>query len=304
MLNPLISVCVPAYRAERFLPETLESLRRQTFADWELIVVEDGSRDGTEQVVRRFASEVTQPVTFLRHEENLGLPATRNTCIGRASAPHVALFDADDLWTPDHLAAVLLHSEETGADLVHAGVMLFDSETGEDIELRIPSQRAIEDFPKSLFLGDYVIQPSSVLLRRMFWQKVGGFDPKCRYVEDREFWLRVVRAGARVSHSRPVTCRYRQHGHAMSRNAAAMALGCAEVLERHADWQDIPADLRRRGAAEGWCSAGRIALREQPDLAQDYFGRALRHAGGSPRLLAYWLAATVLRITKRRRSPL
>jgi len=302
MLEPLVSICIPSYKAEKYLPETLESVRSQTFERWELVLVEDGSRDGTEEIVRKFARTVSQPVYFIRHAKNQGLPATRNTCIARAHAPQIALLDADDLWTPEHLETVFRRSIETGADLVHSGVMLFESATGEDTELRVPSHTAVSEFPRSLFLGDYVIQPSSVLLRRSFWEKVGGFDPECRYVEDREFWLRLVRAGAQVNHTSAVTCRYRQHGEAMSRDAAAMALGCAEVLERNADWEELPIDLRRNGAAEGWCSAGRLVLKENPALAQNYFGRALRHSAGSPRLLAYWFAATVLNITKRHPS--
>ncbi len=78
---PALSVCVPAYNADRFLAETLESVRNQTFTDWELVVTEDGSRDGTERIVRDFAATVKQPVRYLRHEKNRGLPATRNTGI-------------------------------------------------------------------------------------------------------------------------------------------------------------------------------------------------------------------------------
>ncbi|HEY8900381.1 MAG TPA: glycosyltransferase family 2 protein [Chthoniobacterales bacterium] len=300
MSEPQISICIPAFKAEKYLLETLESVRAQTFAHWELIVVEDGSHDRTEEIVREFAGSVDQPVRFERHPENRGLPATRNTCIARAVAPFVALLDSDDLWTPDHLANLVQRASETGADLIHSGVVLFASETGEEIELRVASEKAIDEFPRSLFLADYAIQPSSVLLRRSLWGETGGFDPNCRYVEDREFWMRLVRAGARVSYVPAITCRYRQHSSAMSKNAAAMALGCAEVFERNADWQAVPLDLRRQSAAEGWCSAGRIIMKEDPTLAQDYFGRALRHASGSPRLLAYWFAATVLAISKRR----
>lgn len=301
--DPIISICIPAYQAERYLADTLASVRAQTFTDWELVVIEDGSCDGTEKIVSDFAWSVNQSVFFCRHMPNKGLSATRNACISNAQAPWVALLDADDLWTPGHLAGVVKKAEETAADLVHSGVMLFASDTLRDVEIRAPSSAAIADFPNSLFRGDYAIQPSSVLLRRNLCLELGGFDPQCRYVEDRDFWLRLVRSGARVGYVPELTCRYRQHGEAMSRNIAAMAVGAAEVFERNADWPAVPISLRRRCAAEGWCSAGRMVLRRDPRLARSYFSRALRHRTASPRLLAYWMLSHFLAWVKPAQTP-
>jgi glycosyltransferase involved in cell wall biosynthesis len=298
MPDSLISICIPAYKAEYFIGETLASIRAQTFADWEVIVVEDGSHDGTEEIVRAFAETVSQPVVFLRHDVNRGLPGTRNTAIGRARSEWIALIDADDLWTPDHLERAINCAQQTGADLVHTGVIMFESETGRDLEKRAPSAQAIADFPRSLFTGEYTIQPSSVLLRRDVCRRVGGFDPNCRYVEDREFWLRLVRAGAKVRHDSSLTCRYRQHAGAMTKNAAAMAEGVANVFERNADWDVVPRSVRRERAASAWSSAGRIVLRDNPSLARAHFRRALRHQPWSLRLLFFWCVAAVLGIPK------
>jgi glycosyltransferase involved in cell wall biosynthesis len=300
MADPLVSICIPAYKADRFIGETLESVRAQTFADWEIIVVEDGSHDGTEGIVRAFARSVTQPVTFLRHEANQGLPGTRNTAIAHARGEWIALIDSDDLWTPDHLTNALAEARRSNADLIHTGVIMFDSDTGADLETRAPSTAARNAFPRSLFLGDYIIQPSSVLLRRDTCRRVGGFNPRSRYVEDRELWLRLVRAGARVSYADGLTCRYRQHAGAMTRNAAAMAVGIAEVFESNVDWDAVPSELRRERAASAWLSAGRLVMRQNPGEARQHFSRALRHRRGSAQLLAYWSAAALLGIFKRK----
>ncbi len=298
MHDPLISICIPAFNAKRFLSDALDSARAQSFCDWELVVVEDGSDDGTEGLVRGFDQAVSQAVRFVRHIKNQGLPATRNSCIASARAPWVALLDADDVWLPDHLNSLVRCAMTTGADLVHSGVDLFDSETGDVFERRLPDAKAIQEYPRSLFLGEYVIQPSSVMMKRICCRKIGGFDPACRYVEDREFWLRFVRGGGVVKYTGEVTCRYRQHSGAMSRNLIEMAIGVAEVYERNIDWADMPSDLRRRSAAEGWCSAGRIILRRDPWRARGLFGRALRHDTYSIRLLSYWLFALLLAFTK------
>jgi glycosyltransferase involved in cell wall biosynthesis len=296
---PLISICIPAYKADRYLGETLASVGTQTFTDWELVVVEDGSHDATEEIVCTFARTVSQPVIFYRHEANRGLPGTRNTAIGKSRGEWIALIDSDDLWTPVHLERAIACARQTGADLVHTGVTMFDSETGKNQENRLPSAEATADFPRSLFTGEYPIQPSSTLLRREICQRVGGFDPNCRYVEDREFWLRLVRAGAKVAHDPSLTCRYRQHAHAMTKNTAAMAEGVANVFELNSDWDAIPRSLRRERAASAWLSAGRIVLRKNPGQARAYFAKGLRHSRGSPVLLAYWSMSALLSLLKK-----
>lgn len=298
MKPPLISICIPAYRAERFLPAALESVRAQRFSDWELIVTEDGSRDATEDIVREFARTVAQPVRYDRHAQNLGLPATRNTGIAAARGEWIALLDADDVWTTGHLEAAAALIPGTSAELIHSGSVLFDSDTGRELEVRAPTPAMLAEFPGSLFNGTYVIQPSSVVLRRALWADVGGFDPTFRYVEDREMWIRCARTGAQFSYTGLNTCLYRKHATALSRHGVAMALASARVYEKNIDWEAVPSRQRRTQAAEAWIAAGRIALREDPGSARGFFQRALRHRASVPSAVGYWLAATVLNVTR------
>lgn len=296
--RPPITLCLPAYKADRYLEETLDSVRAQRFADWELILVEDGSHDRAEEIVQAFAKKVSQPVRFLRHEKNQGLPATRNTGIALADTEWIVLLDSDDLWTPDHLTDLLECARlNPAAHLVHSGSVLFDSDTGRELEIRAPSPEVTQGYPLSLFLGHYVIQPSSVMLKKSLWKKVGGFDPAFRYVEDREMWMRCARAGAIFTYTGKNTCRYRKHATALTTHAGPMATAAAQVYDKAADWSAIPAPLRRRHAAAGWMAAGRIVLRENPRAAREYFSKALRHRT-TPTLLAYWSLATALGLVR------
>lgn len=274
MNAPSISICIPAFRAERFLGETLASVRAQSFTDWELIVVEDGSRDATERLVAEFAAGGTQPVRYLRHEQNRGLTNTRNTGIAAARAEWIAILDSDDLWTPEHLATCWERVQSGAVDLVHGGSILFESETGAEVERRAPDAQAVADFPRSLFESRYAIQPSSALLARSLWERVSGFNPDFQHVEDREMWLRCARAGGRFAYTGRETCRYRKHGAAMSAQSAAMAEACARVLAAHLDWGAIPQGTRRRLCAEAWAAAARLRWRNDPKLARSYFRRA------------------------------
>lgn len=289
MTTPFISICVPAYRAERYLEATLDSVRTQTYQHWELIVVEDGSKDQTQMLVDTFATRVTQPVRYLHHTENQGLPATRNTGIEAARGEWIALLDSDDLWTPDHLETLVTRVNQDNADLVHAGSILFQSDTGKLLQERAPTPEMTADFPHSLFCGDYIIQPASVLLRHDLWRQVGGFDPAFRYVEDRDMWLRCARAGARFAYTGKQTCLYRKHSAALSTHAAEMAEASAAVFDKHLDWDQIPRDLRRRLAAETWAAAGRLRQRRNPSLASHHFQRACAVSWR----LDWWLRGTV-----------
>jgi glycosyltransferase involved in cell wall biosynthesis len=298
MTVPLLTICMPAYKADRYLEATLDSVRTQTFADWELILVEDGSNDRTEELVQNFARSVSQAVRFVRHEKNQGLPATRNTGIALARSEWIVLLDSDDLWTPDHLADLVACAERNpAADLVHSGSVLFDSDSGRELEIRAPSAEIISGYPLSLFLGGYIIQPSSVMLKKSLWTKVGGFDPAFRYVEDREMWMRCARAGSVFAFTGRNTCRYRKHATALTTHSGPMAIAAAEVYDKAAHWEAIPAALRRECAAAGWMAAGRIALRQNPRAARGYFSKSMRHRV-SPTSLAYWSAATLLGLVR------
>jgi glycosyltransferase involved in cell wall biosynthesis len=297
--TPLISICIPAFNAERYLQETLNSVRLQSFEDWELIVTEDGSEDRTRQIVQKFSGSVTQAVRYQRHDVNKGLPATRNTGISAARGQWIALLDSDDLWSSNHLAMAVEAMRGSRADIIHGGSILFESDSGERIGVRAPSRQNINAFPTSLFCGDYVIQPSSVLIRRDLWDRVGGFDPSFRYVEDREMWLRCARSKAVFAYTGTETCFYRKHGGALTRHAAAMAVASAEVYEKNSDWDELPISLRRRSAAEAWRSAGRIVMRKDPQSARRFFARALRHQLVAPTTFAYLLAAAAFSLGRK-----
>src|SRR4051794_7920706 len=104
---------MPSFNAERYVGESIRSVVGQTFTDWELLVVDDGSTDRTAEVVRGFA--VADPrIRYLRRE-NGGQAAARNSGIRDGSAPVVAFIDADDLWLPEKLARQLAVMEETAA---------------------------------------------------------------------------------------------------------------------------------------------------------------------------------------------
>lgn len=265
--TPAVSICIPAFKAERFLRETLESVRAQTSTDWELIVTEDGSRDGTEAIVAAFAATVPQLVRYTRHDRNRGLSATRNTGLAAAHGEWLALLDSDDLWLPDHLARCLAAAPRTGAALVFGGSSVFDSATGAELLRREPPVDRLHNLAGALHDGRLVIQPAATMFNRATFAAVGGFDPRFPICNDFDYWLRCARAGAALVYNGAVTLRYRKHPGALSSQSAKLIAESARVYlaNAHGFPGRSPASARR-AARHRFLDAARI-LRATAPLA-------------------------------------
>ncbi len=264
---PTVSICIPAFKAERFLRETLESVRAQTFTDWELIITEDGSRDGTESVVTTFAASVPQPVRYTRHDSNRGLPATRNTGLALARGEWLALLDADDLWLPEHLTRCLAAAPASGPALIFGGSSVFDSDTGTELLRREPPPDRLHDLGGALHDGRLVIQPAAAMFNRAAFTAVGGFDPGFPICNDFDYWMRSARAGVALIYNGSVTLRYRKHPGAMSNKSAALIAESARIYLANArGFPGRPPVSARRAARRRFLNAARI-LRPTAPLA-------------------------------------
>lgn len=189
---PTVSLVVPAHNAEATVATTLDSLGAQDFADWEAIVVDDGSSDGTAQVVEAYGAR--DPRIRLVRRPNGGVSAARNSGLAEARGAWLVFLDADDWLVPEALATLL---DEVGArpelDAVHCGWTRIASD-GRRIDEICP--RTEEDmFGWHAHNCGFAIH--SVLVRRELVARAGGFDPALVTCEDWDLWLRVSRLGAR-----------------------------------------------------------------------------------------------------------
>ena len=121
--TPLISVVIPAYNAEQFLDETLESVLSQTYENWECIIVNDGSTDNTESIAKKWCEKDARFCYF--YKENSGVSDTRNLGIKEARGEYIAFLDADDLYMPNFLEVCLENLVEKDVDLVAPKMLEF-----------------------------------------------------------------------------------------------------------------------------------------------------------------------------------
>jgi glycosyltransferase involved in cell wall biosynthesis len=185
-----ISVIIPAYNAEQTILETIESLQQQTFTDFEIIVVDDGSTDHTAERLASLADPRLQVISV----QNGGVSAARNRGIAQASGEFLAFLDADDLWTADKLELQLAALRANpDCDLAYSWTYFYHSETGDKTpgEAR-PLEGAVY---AELLKGNFLASGSNPLVRRAAVEAIGGFDPDFPHVADWDFYLRLAANG-------------------------------------------------------------------------------------------------------------
>jgi len=302
MNSPLISICIAAYKAEKYLEATLRTVFSQNFNDWELIVTEDGSSDRTEEFVKEFAQKVPQRVIYNRHEHNRGLPATRNTGIAAATGEWIAFLDADDLWKPDHLSALLSTSQIEDCDMIYAGSVQYDDATWTKLSTRAPSDQDLIDLPVAIYTGRLSIMSSSVMVKRESIKKFGPFSPEFPICNNTEYWLRILSKGGRILYSGTNTCIYRQHSGGLSSKTTASLSESARICERYRNWDAIPHLIARTRTASLYRWVGRMLLDDSPSEALKPLCHSLRIQPLNPKTLGLWARAFFHQSSKHRHA--
>ena len=195
-LQPLISVVIPAYNAEQFLDETLESVLSQTYENWECIIVNDGSTDNTESVAKKWCEKDSR--FRLTDKENGGLSSARNWGIKESKAEYIAFLDADDILTPDSLEVRINVLIEQNVDLVATKLQHFTDKLP-----KVSKNNARQDvlyYAKeglTQLMAFNKVTPSTVLCKKSVMDEVGGFTWH-KKAEDLHCWLKVLFAGYKI----------------------------------------------------------------------------------------------------------
>lgn len=210
--QPLVSVVIPAYNAATFLPQAIRSVLAQTYANYETIVVDDGSTDSSAHVARDFGRAVR-----LVSGVHKGVSAARNLGVKAAVGELIAFLDADDLWSPSKLSAQVaaLESEPLAVASFTAAVGV-DLESGR--ELHLPAIRT-PDMVAGLVLGGPIIGPggSTAVIRLATFLRARGFDDLLANGEDWDLWLRLAQIGPFTFIDEPLAT-IRTHGANASKN--------------------------------------------------------------------------------------
>jgi glycosyltransferase involved in cell wall biosynthesis len=208
MKEALISCIVPVYNGEGFLREAIESILAQTYRPIEVIIVDDGSTDGTPELARSFGA----PVRCIR-QDNAGAVAARNRGIHESRGSFLAFLDADDLWLPEKLSRQVAELE--GHPSVQCSVCLVQNFWMPELAVEAEAWR---EHPRAAPIPGYVTD--CMLVRREAFDRLGGFDPVLGHGDSADWFLRARAAGMTESVLPEVLVRRRLHSSSLSRREA------------------------------------------------------------------------------------
>lgn len=234
---PQVSVIIPTYNRAQLIRETLSSVFAQTFRDFEVIVIDDGSTDDTLDVLNEYSNGIE-----LYRISHSGQAAARNIGLQRSSSEYVAFLDSDDIWDVRFLEAMTrVLGNSPGAGFAFCDYGTFD-ERGIIRESFLPTEHKIRGDIFARLLQVNFICTGALLIRRTCFDEIGGFDPQLPVVEDWDLWLRLARKFMAEYEDEPLL-RIRLNPFNLSRNPLIVYPLNLRVLEKLK--HEFPVEARR-----------------------------------------------------------
>ncbi|MGL5059129.1 MAG: glycosyltransferase [Microcoleus sp.] len=288
MPTPQVSVIIPAYNAARYIVQAVESVLSQTFTNLEIIVVDDGSTDDTHQVLQPYLNRIRYI-----YQENQGVAFARNQACQLAKGEFLAFLDADDYFLPEKLEKqIACFKADPALDMVQTGWLIV-GETGQEISVAQPWQLAPQLDLES-FIMFKCVRPSAMMLRRKWWEYLGGFNNKFSLAEDLDFALRLTLNGCKAVWLKEILTCYRQHDSNIMSSGLPLMKHTEILMQEFFDRPDLPLSIRQLKHQERYLCFKWLAWRMYRDghLAEmaECLTKSLEHTPFSPtKTVLNWL---------------
>ena len=226
--KPSVSVIIPTYNRAHLLGQAIQSVLDQTYQNFEIIVVDDGSANNTEEIVKVFNDP---RICYIRHEKNRGGSAARNTGIKAARGEYIAFLDSDDEWLPEKLEKQLkvFKDQDLRAGVVYTRFIVINENGDFKITHFLLHQGYIL---KELLISNCVGTTSTVMVKRECFEKVGGFDENLPSCQDWDMWIRIAKHYTFKRISKPLV-KYTLHQKQISNNFEAVWRGHMAIMEKY-----------------------------------------------------------------------
>lgn len=205
------SVIIPLYNGAKYIGRTLDSVVTQTFRDFEIVLVNDGSPDNVGEVVKKYIAEHPGIKFIYMEQKNKGLGGARNTALKNSSGQIICLLDQDDIWYPQKLEKIdRAYNEDPSADVVSHDIIVFEN----GVKSVFRTGPAFFDMARALIFKGNLLRTPSVSFKKALIEKTGPFTEDRRLlhlVEDYDMWLRMAFAGAKFVFVPEVLAEYRVH---------------------------------------------------------------------------------------------
>lgn len=232
-MNPLVSIILPTYNGARFITRAIESVLNQTYANWELLIISDGSTDRTKGTVEGFAKNDSR-IIFIENEENRGIQKTLNKGIAMAKGEYIARLDDDDEWVDPLKLSAQIGFFQKNPDHVLAGTdAIVVDEKGDTLSVNI-MPKSDHDI-RSRILSRNCFLHSTIVARKSVLEKAGGYDEtkETLHAEDYDLWLRVGLEG-KMANLEMKSAKLTAHGNSLtSRNRVMQARHILGVMRKN-----------------------------------------------------------------------
>ena len=222
----LVSVIMPAYNAEKYIGESIESVLYQTYPYWELLVIDDGSTDSTKEVVRQFL-DLDSRIKYY-YQDNGKQGKARNLGIEKSKGEYLAFLDSDDLWFPNKLEIQIHEIIEKDVDLIFCDSYIYSDGTSILKRDKVGVKDGVYSGEEAikLFIECNRIPILTVLAKKSAVQKVGGFieSVEVQYGEDYHLWLKLLLSGSTFFSSSEALAKYRIHSNSVTINDSSFEL--------------------------------------------------------------------------------
>lgn len=222
-----VSVIIPTFNCSRYICGAIQSVLNQTYNDYEIIVMDDGSTDDTRKVLEQFKNKMTY-----FYQKNKGVSSARNEAIKLSQGDLIAFLDCDDRWLPSKLATQVKYMiDNPDVAMIHSNVAFVTDNyvMRERLDHIVKRHKGFDIF-EELYLGNF-INTSTVLLRRNCLETVGLFDEELPLAQDYDLWLRIA-AKFNVGYQDIVTAHYRFHDANISKNTTAQTTEVLHILRK------------------------------------------------------------------------
>jgi len=237
-INPKVSIILPSFNRAHLLPRAIKSILSQTFQDFELIIVDDGSSDNTEEVIKSFKDN---RIIYIRHDKNKGANAARNTGLQVAGGEYIAFQDSDDEWLPEKLEKQIKVFETAPSEvgIVYTSFWKYLN-NNDKIYIPDPQIKQKEGYIfKQLLERNFIGLPTAIIKKKCF-EKVGRFDEELYYLEDWDLFIRISRYYQFMFINEPLVISYDTPG-SVSKQEGSIKINALKLIFQK-NWKDLAMD--------------------------------------------------------------
>lgn len=236
--NPKVSVIIATFNREQFIVEAIDSVKKQTFTNWEMMIIDDASTDNTEKIVKKYIDGDSR-IKYFKNQTNLGISKSRNKGLSQAKGLYIATLDSDDTWLDENKLKTQIEFLDTNLDyaLIGGGIMFIDKDSKPIRKTLFPIYDSII---RNVILQFNPFPHSTVMIRRSAIDDVGNYDETMKTCEDYDMWFRLG-LKYKFTNVPKVLTGYRVHGGNISRNKRlSMAATVLELVKKYSKYYRRP----------------------------------------------------------------